>query len=393
MMAAIDLASRWLGASVMSASDESFGEKENLLTPTPAAFEPGHYGNRGEIVDGWETRRRREGGHDWAIIRLGAAGVITSVDVDTSFFTGNYPQSVSIEACGREGYPSPAELAAPSAGWEQIVAKTALIGDSHNVFEVTDRRRFTHVRLSACPDGGIARLRVYGEVMPDPRGLDELTVDLASQEYGGAVVASSDDFYTSASTLNRPGRARTMGEGWETRRRRDGGQDFAVFRLAFAGCVRRVIIDTAHFKYNASAAIALFGCAKDRAPEQDSPDWLPLLDRARLQPDTRHLYDLAETDPVSLVRLDAFPDGGLSRVRLIGAIDRDARRTAGYRWFNALPAGQAVQCLADAGLPAGLAATVAARRPLSQEWLSEQANSADAVGIANLAGMLEGGGP
>ena len=389
-MTAVDLASRWLGASVMSASDESFGEKENLLTPTAAVFEPGHYGNRGEIVDGWETRRRREGGHDWAIIRLGAAGVITSVDVDTSFFTGNCPQLVSVEACGREGYPSAAELAAPSAGWEQIVASTAVIGGSHNVFEVTDQRRFTHIRLSAYPDGGIARLRVYGEVVPDPRGLEELTIDLASQEYGGAVVASSDDFYTSASTLNRPDRARTMGEGWETRRRRGGGHDFAVFRLAFAGCVQRVIIDTAHFRYNASAAIALYGCAKEVVTDVDAPAWLPLLERVRLQPDTRHTYDLAETEPVTLVRLEAFPDGGISRVRLIGAIDQDARRAAGYRWFNSLPASQAVQCLAEAGLSAEVAATVAAQRPLPERWLDEQSNSADAAGIAILAGMLEG---
>jgi len=389
-MTAVDLASRWLGGSVMSASDESFGEKENLLTPIPAVFEPGHYGHRGEIVDGWETRRRREGGHDWAIIRLGAAGVITSVDVDTSFFTGNYPQSVSVEACGCEGYPSAAELAAPSAGWEQIVANTAVTGDCHNVFEVTDQRRFTHIRLSAYPDGGIARFRVYGDVVPDPRGLDELTIDLASQEYGGAIVASSDDFYTSASTLNRPDRARTMGEGWETRRRRGAGHDFAVFRLAFAGRLRRVIIDTAHFRYNASAAIALYGCAKEVIPEVDASVWLPLLDRVRLQPDTRHTYDLAEAEPVSLVRLDAFPDGGLSRVRLIGTIDPDARRAAGYRWFNSLPASQALQCLADAGLSAEVAATVAAQRPLPERWPGEQSKSADAAGVAILAGMLEG---
>jgi allantoicase len=390
MTPAVDLASRWLGASVMSASDESFGDKENLLTPTPAVFEPGHYGNRGEIVDGWETRRRRDGGHDWAIIRLGAAGIITSVDVDTSFFTGNYPPSVSVEACGHEGYPSPAELGGPSAGWETIVPNAAVTGDSHNIFEVTDRRRFTHVRLSAYPDGGIARLRVYGEVVPDPRGLDELTVDLASQEYGGAVIASSDDFYSSASTLNRPDCARTMGEGWETQRRRDAGHDFAVFRLAFAGCLRRVIIDTAHFKYNASAAIALYGCATDVAPEQDSPSWLRLLDRARLQPDTRHVYDLEQTPSLTLVRLDTFPDGGLSRVRLIGTIGQDARRTAGYRWFNALPANQAVQCLTDAGLPAEPAATLGAQRPLSEHWLSEPVNSMNAADITILAGMLEG---
>jgi allantoicase len=390
MTPAVDLASRWLGASVMSASDEAFGDKENLLKLSPAAFEPGHYGNRGEIVDGWETRRRREGGHDWAVIRLGAAGIITSVDVDTSFFTGNYPQAVSVEACGHEGYPSSAELAAPSAGWETIVANAAVTGDSHNIFAVTDRRRFTHIRLSAYPDGGIARLRVYGEVIPDPRGLDELTIDLASQEYGGAVVASSDDFYSSASAMNRPGRARTMGEGWETQRRRDTGHDFAVFRLAFAGSLRRVIIDTAHFKYNASAALALYGCAKEVPPEHESPSWLPLLDRARLQPDTRHVYDLQKTDALTLVRLDAFPDGGLSRVRLIGTIDQDARRLAGHRWFNTLPANQAAQCLTDAGLSAQLAARVSAQRPMSEHWLSEQMNSTNAADIAILADMLEG---
>lgn len=393
MMPAVDLASRWLGATVMSASDESFGDKENLLTPAPAAFEPGHYGNRGEIVDGWETRRRRDGGHDWAIIRLGTAGIITSVDVDTSFFTGNYPQLVSVEACGHEGYPSAAELAAPSAGWETVVPNVAVTGDSHNILAVKDGRRFTHVRLSALPDGGIARLRVYGEVIPDPRGLDKLTIDLASQEYGGAVVASSDDFYTSAGLLNRPDRARSMGEGWETQRRRGAGHDFAVFRLAFAGRLQRVIVDTAHFKYNASAAIELHGCATEAVPRHDSPAWLRVLDRARLQPDTRHVYDLAETGPVTLVRLDAYPDGGLSRVRLIGTIDQEARRSAGYRWFNALPASQAGQCLTEAGLSAELAVSVAAQRPLSERWLSEEASLTNAADVAILASMLEGRRP
>jgi allantoicase len=393
MKPAVDLASRWLGASVMAASDESFGDKENLLTPGPAVFEPGHYGNRGEIVDGWETRRRRDSGHDWAIVRLGAAGIITSVDVDTSYFTGNYPQSVSVEACGCEGYPSPAELARAPAGWETVVPDVALMGDSHNIFAVTDGRRFTHVRLSAFPDGGIARLRVYGEVVPDPRGLDRLTIDLASQAHGGAVVATSDDFYTSASMLNRPDSARSMGEGWETQRRRDGGHDFAVFRLAFAGRLRRVIVDTAHFKYNASAAVEFYGCTTAAVPEQDSASWLRVLDRARLQPDTRHVYDLAETGRIALVRLDAYPDGGLSRVRLIGTIDRAARRAAGYRWFNALPATQAVQCLTDAGLRAELAATVAAQRPLSEHWLSEEVNVANSGDVAVLASTLEGSRP
>jgi len=349
-----DLASRWLGGSVIAASDESFGEKENLLNPAPAAFEPGHYGPRGEIVDGWETRRRRSPGHDWALIRLGAPGVITEVDVDTSFFTGNFPAEVSIEACGHEGYPAPGEL----TGWEPIVPRRELTGDSHNRFPVTDPRRFTHLRLNAYPDGGIARLRVLGHVVPDPRGLEDLTIDLASQRYGAVVLAASDAFYTDAAHLIRPGQARTMGEGWETRRRRDDGHDHVVIGLAFPGIVRRIVVDTAHFKYNASAEVAI---------RDEDADHAPLLARTRLQPDTRHEFTSQHDRPVATVRLDAYPDGGLSRVRLIGRITPEARRIAGYRWFNSLPAPQALQCLLQAGITPARAAELAAQRPLPDD--------------------------
>jgi allantoicase len=285
-----DLASRWLGGSVLAASDESFGEKENLLTPSAAAFEPGHYGHRGEIVDGWETRRRREPGHDWALVRLGAPGLVTSVEIDTSFFTGNHPEHASVEACGCDGYPGPAELTDPAAGWVPIVPRSPLLGDARNTFAVSDPRRFTHLRLAIFPDGGVARLRAHGQVVPDPREIDGLTVDLASQRYGGAVVASSDDFYTSARLLNRPDTARSMGEGWETRRRRDAGHDYAVIRLALAGHIRQLIVDTAHFKYNATAEIAVQVSAADPVPAAAEPAaWTPLIGRTRLQPDTRHV--------------------------------------------------------------------------------------------------------
>jgi allantoicase len=391
-----DLASRWLGGSVVAASDESFGDKENLLTPAAAAFEPGRYGNRGEIVDGWETRRRRDAGHDWALVRLGAPGTIASVVVDTSFFTGNYPEHCVIEACGLEGYPSPGELTAADTDWIEIVPRSRLRGDARNTFAVADPRRFSHVRLSTFPDGGVARLRVLGRVLPDPRGLEQLSIDLASQEYGGLIVASSDDFYTAAQALNRPDRARSMGEGWETRRRRDDGNDFVIFALGFAGRVSRLVVDTAHFKYNASASVAVYGCDVDPAPPAGSPDWQPLLGRTRLQPDTCHIFPVSLEQPVRAVRLDALPDGGLSRVRVIGRIDPPARRAAGYRWFNALPAGQASSCLTDAGLPAAVAADLAGRRPVTEDWLdglrppADQEQAGPSAQYHALATMLEG---
>ena len=375
--AEVDLASRWLGGSVLAASDESFGEKESLLTPTPSAFVPGNYGPRGEIVDGWETRRRREPGHDWALIRLGAAGIITAVDVDTSFFTGNFPTTCRIEACGVEGYPSPKTLQSGDTEWIEIVPRSPLKGDTHNRFEVSDQRRFTHIRLSAFPDGGIARLRVFGHVVVDPRLFDGLAIDLASQDHGGQVVTSSDGFYTSASMLNRPDKARNMGDGWETRRRRDNGNDHALFRLALPGRPRLVEIDTAHFKYNASAEIALYGAIGEGMPQADSDAWRPLLSRRPLQPDTRHVFPLpAGASAVSFVRLDAFPDGGISRVRLWGAVDPAARRKAGYRWFNVLPAGQAIQMLLQQGVSADLAEKVTAARPLTLQTVGSFGDSA-----------------
>ena len=381
-----DLASRWLGGTVMAASDEAFGDKENLLKPDPPVDDPGHYGNRGEIVDGWETRRRREDGHDWALIRLGAAGVITSITVDTSFFTGNFPESCLVEASGHEGYPGPRELTAAQTQWVEVVPRSPLGGNHHNVFPVADSRRFTHLRLAIFPDGGVARLRVNGRVIPDPRLVDGLSIDLASQWYGGVVVASSDDFYTSASLLNRPDRARTMGEGWETRRRRDQGHDFVLFRLAFVGVARQLILDTAHFRYNATSEVAIYGSDAEETPSSDSDAWKPLLGRTRLQPDTYHVFPRSGEMAVGSIRLDAFPDGGISRLRVIGNVTPLARRHAGYRWFNSLPANQALVCLAAAGLSNDQSAELVKRRPLPETWLDEQPAG---VG-AELARLLEG---
>ena len=174
----VNLASRRLGAGVIAASDEFFGEKENLLRAEPPRHQPHTFGHKGQVVDGWETRRHSPG-QDWALIRLGAPGVIHAVVVDTAYFTGNFPAECSVEACAAEGHPSPEELLGDGVAWAQLVPRSPLAGDRENRFPVLDDSRFTHLRLTIYPDGGVARLRAEGEVVPDPRLLDGMPMDLS----------------------------------------------------------------------------------------------------------------------------------------------------------------------------------------------------------------------
>ncbi|QNA75996.1 allantoicase [Streptomyces sp. So13.3] len=320
----VDLADRRLGAGVIAANDEFFAERENLLIPEPAHFDPEHFGHKGKIMDGWETRRRRGTGtdaphpvdadHDWALIRLGAPGVIRGIVVDTAHFRGNYPQSVSVEATAHSLSASPQDLLAEGVEWTTIVPRTPVGGHAANGFTVEVDRRFTHLRLNQHPDGGVARLRVYGEVAPDPGWLAELgTFDLVALENGGTVEDASDRFYSSPVNTILPGRSRKMDDGWETRRRRDKGNDWVQYRLVAQGVIRAVEIDTAYLKGNSAGWAALF------VQDDGSDEWTQLLPRTKLQPDTVHRF-LVNPVPATRVRIDIFPDGGISRLRLHGSL-------------------------------------------------------------------------
>jgi allantoicase len=324
-----DLASRELGGSVVAANDELFAERENLIKPEPPVFAAADFGHKGKVYDGWETRRRREPGHDWAIVRLGAPGVVRGVVVDTSWFTGNYPPHVSVEAARFDGYPAPAEL--DEAVWQPLVEKAAAMGDTANAYTVHDDRVWTHVRLSIYPDGGVARFRVHGTAVPDPRFMVG-TVDLAAVENGGDLVGCSDAFYSSPRNVIMPGRARLMAEGWENARRRDDGNDFATFQLAGDGVVEHVEIDTSYFVGNAPEWVKLSGCSTaDDMPGADV-EWWELLRRTRSQPDTRHRFIVDDDRPVTHVRLDVYPDGGLARLRIWGRLTDAALQSLSQRW-------------------------------------------------------------
>jgi allantoicase len=312
-----DLASRTLGGGVVHANDDFFAARENLVAPGPARHDPSEFGPRGKVYDGWETRRRREPGDDFAIVRLGVPGVVVGLVVDTAWFLGNYPPHVSVDATEVSGYPSVDELL--DAAWAPLVTRAPVKGDAANLFPVSPPARFTHVRLTLHPDGGVARLRVHGRPAPD-RALLTGTVDLAALENGGDVAACSDMFYASARNLLLPGRARSTAEGWENARRRDGGNDFVTVRLAGPGVVRRVVVDTSCFIGNAPGAVSVRGADLRGGGVEDVDAWTELVPRTRVQPDTRHQFPVSTTDVVTHVRLDVFPDGGLARLRVLGEL-------------------------------------------------------------------------
>ena len=327
----VDLASERLGGSVIAANDEFFAPKENLIKIAPPIWREGEYTERGKWMDGWETRRRRDtGDHDWCIIRLGAPAIVHGVNVDTTHFKGNYPEACAIDGCSLAGLPAIDDVV--RAPWREIIVRTALTGDTHNpiavdggprVLSERGERTATHLRLRIFPDGGVARLRVYGEVVADwPRLARQGDVDLAAAEHGGLVVACSDMFFGSRHNLIMPGDATHMGDGWETRRRRGPGHDWTIVRLGAKGTIRRVEIDTRHFKGNAPGACSLDACASDEplVLEQSRAPWTELLPRTPLQPDARHAFEaeLRSIGDVTHVRFNIYPDGGVGRLRLFG---------------------------------------------------------------------------
>jgi allantoicase len=390
----IDLASARLGGETVAANDDFFAEKENLLKPEPAVFIHGKYTDRGKWMDGWETRRRRTPGHDWCIVKLGRAGVIHSFVVDTAFFTGNYPSHCWIDACG---LGPGADATDPSVVWHPLLPKSELGGDTKNPFALPldphRPRRFTHVRLNIFPDGGVARLRVLGEALPDWTRIlaDAGAIDVAAAVNGGYVVDTSDRFYGEPRNMLMPYAAENMGDGWETKRRRGPGHDWAVVRLALPGTIRRIEISTAHFKgnYPDSATVEAavvpddeHGVSADTATRAIA-QWKIVLPDSKLQPDQLHAYEgsaLREAT-ASHVRLNIYPDGGISRFRVFALPAADARRAAVLRELNALDEPELRARLADfCGAPAWVGA-MAAARPYTSAKSVLAASDAAAAGV------------
>jgi len=320
-----DLAAERLGGKAIYCTDDFFAEMHNLLKPGRGIFIPDKYTDRGKWMDGWESRRKRTPGHDWCVIKLATTGVIHGVDIDTNHFLGNHPPFASIEAVN---IPDEAGADFEKLEWKEILSKVPLEPGSQHFFEIKDRGSYSHVRLHIYPDGGVARLKIYGEVVKDWNGIDKNElIDLAAALNGARPVVCNDMFFSHMSNLIMPGRGINMGDGWETKRNRTAGnRDWVIIRLAHRGIIEKVVIDTCHFKGNYPDSFLLETCDISLADENKIIDaegiWTTLIPKTNLSADCEHYYEkeLASKTEATHARLNIFPDGGVSRMRLFGKI-------------------------------------------------------------------------
>ncbi|XP_028652741.1 allantoicase [Erpetoichthys calabaricus] len=362
-----NLACETNGAKVIFSTDDFFAPASNLLKREPVEFKTDAFTEFGKWMDGWETRRKRIPGHDWCIIQLGVPGVIRGFDVDTSFFTGNYAPHISIQAvclqqdvikelplrgdkmgtaASEEEYQCIKKMCSES--WVELVpfskVKPGYTDSCHNYFPVSCTQRWTHIRLNIYPDGGIARLKVYGigqrdwsEVTPTQK------VDLVALINGGVCIGFSDAHFGHPRNMIGAGTAINMGDGWETARRLDRpsvltvdengilqvpGSEWAVFKLGHIGVITEIQIDTTHFKGNFPDSCKIDACSMTSEEEMTTKwesdvvtDWKPLLVTQKLKPHHQHFFtgsSIQLTEAVTHVKITMAPDGGISRMRLWG---------------------------------------------------------------------------
>lgn len=320
-----ELASEQIGGKVLDANDEFFAEKENLLKPGRGVFIPDKFTDYGKWMDGWETRRRRTPGYDWCIVRLGLPGNIRALDIDTNHFLGNHPPYASVDGLFLGSDQNERNMN-DHPGWSEILPRSPLAPGSQNLFSLAEIQSCTHLRLNIYPDGGVARFRAYGDVVADLKG--KKNTDLVALENGGQAIACSDMFFSPMINLIKPGKAPNMGDGWESRRRRGPGHDWVILKSAAPGKIQCIEVDTSHFKGNYPDRCSIDGCnVGDQVIDQLNQhefEWETVLDEQVMKPHHVHRFEneVARQGPYTHFRLNIFPDGGVSRLRIYGDLDQ-----------------------------------------------------------------------
>lgn len=320
-----DVVGEKIGGSIINFSDEWFAAAENLIKPKPPIRDATRFVYSGAWYDGWETRRHNTDDADWVTIKFGVSSAkIIATEIDTAFFNGNHAPAITVECTHlKEGE------SLEHATWDLVIDKTECGPSQRHFFKrssITDKP-YTHARLKQYPDGGIARFRLYGEVIPNLDAIKANSIiDLASVEFGGVAVKCSDQHFGSADNLLLPGRGHDMSDGWETKRSREPGHvDWVIIKLGAKTKINEIVIDTAHFRGNFPQKISVHGLSTDElVPLYTDKKWTSIIEPTKTTADKEHYFTelIRNEQAYTHILLTIIPDGGVKRVKVFGSIVR-----------------------------------------------------------------------
>ena len=317
----VNLAEPKFGSKIIYKTDQFFGAANRILNSTKPIFKEDVYDNHGKWMDGWETRRKRKNGHDFLIIKLGRPGKIYNVDIDTSFFSGNQPAQASLQACFSKKNPT------KNTNWKTILKKKRLGPDQNHNFKIKNHSTFNFIKLNIFPDGGVARLRLNGKVDLEKINLKGKNVNLSSILNGSTIVGCNNEHFGKAENVLSPGVGVNMGDGWETRRSRGKNFDWIIIKFGMPGIIRKLEIDTQHFKGKYPDSLTIQSAlipnkVKSKKILGSSKKWKLLLGKTKLKPHKKHLFKskASNKNKVNCLRINIFPDGGISRIRVFGKV-------------------------------------------------------------------------
>ena len=316
----INLADPRLGSKVIFKTDDFFASANRIINPNPPIFKDGVFDRHGKWMDGWETRRRRKKGFDYLIIKLGKPGRIFSVDIDTTHFSGNQPQYASLEACQNN------KKLNSNSKWSKILNYKKLGPNKNHNFKSQNKSTFNYIRLNIFPDGGVARLRLYGKIEIDKKTINNKNINLTSVLNGASIVGCNNEHFGRAENIIAPGKGKNMGDGWETRRSRGKNFDWLIIKFGKPGLIKKLEIDTHHFKgnYPDSCSIQTAIINKDLSNNlivKNSKNWKFILNKSKLSAHKKHVFKkfLIKRNKENYLKINIYPDGGISRIRAFGS--------------------------------------------------------------------------
>jgi len=327
----INVASCELGTKILYTTDEFFAKAERMLQQTEAVFKD-EYDENGHWMDGWESRRKRTSGNDYCIIKLGVKAKINSFLVDTSHFKGNYPLAVSIKGICSKLDDETFVKQIDDLQWSELLTQSDLVGDKKQYFDASDFSEMTHLKVDIYPDGGIARFKAFGEICFDDSLFEETNINVLSMKNGARAVYANNQFFGALSNILKDEEAINMGDGWETRRRREPGNDWGIIELSNPAIVDNILVDTNFFKGNYADSFSICSAyleeTTDSSVVTQSMFWEELISSKKLQMHTKHSFtkeDLLHSKPITHIRVNIFPDGGISRLKLFGKFVKEAK--------------------------------------------------------------------